>query len=1062
MFNRIIQFAVEKRIIVIAAAVILLIAGSFSIVRTPIDVLPDFNRPVVTIFTEAHGLAPEEVETLITLPVESAVNGATNVVRVRSISGIGLSIVFVEFDWNTDIYANRQVVSERLQRISSRLPGVTPVLGPISSIMGSISLIGFRSTTGRTSPVEVRTLVDWVVRPRLQAIPGVSQIINLGGGEKEYQVLLQPDQMRQYGLSLREIQEAIAASNQNTSGGYLELADREYLVRNLGRIRDVGDLENTAVTTPRGESIYLRNIARVTVGEKVKRGDAGINGRPAVITNVFMHTGANTIEVTRQVDRALDELRTAFPEDIEIDRDVFRQADFIQSAVNNIKESMRDASLLVLLVLPIFLLNFRTTFITMTAIPLSFVLMALIMRLSGFTINTMTLGGLALAVGEVVDDAIIDVENIYRRLKQNRQSARPRPALEVIRDASIEVRHAVLYSTYLVILIFIPLLFLTGVEARIFMPLGIAFILSIIASTVVAVVIVPALSAYLLPGARFLENRSESLLVRWLKKTETRALDWSLGHTGAVLFLTGAALLISLALLPFMGLEFMPPFNEGSFTVNVLAEPGISLTESNRIGVQAEQLLLKIPEVRSTGRRTGRAELDDHAEPVNYTEIEVALKKSPRSSEQIAQEIRQKLSVIPGVVIAVGQPISHKIDHLLSGVSAQVAVKVFGSDRAVLQESANRLKQIMSSVRGVVDLQMENQVPIPQVRIQVDRRAAGLYGFQPGEINEVLETYLNGRVVSQMLEGQKSFDILLRLDEPYRKDTGSLQNLLIDSPRGGKIPLKQLATVELSEGPNQILRENAQRRIVVQCNVSGRDLGNTVTEIRSRVQKELTLPQGYFILFGGQFESQQEATRTILVTSIFVIIAIFVLLLYRFDSARVAALIMVNLPLAAIGSIIGVFWTGGVLSVASLIGFIAVCSIASRTSLMLLSHYVHMMRHEGQEFGKQLVVRGALERLVPVMMTSSTAALGLIPLVLARGETGKEVLYPVAVVLLGGLISSTLLVMIVVPALFHKLGRPIWEKILEEKGGTAWYERPAISEAEGSPQPKIAQIGKNA
>ena len=1031
MFDQIVRFAVEKRLLVLAATILLLLYGAISAVQAPIDVLPDFNRPVVTIFTEAHGLAPEEVETLVTFPIESAVNGATSVVRVRSTSGIGLSIVFVEFDWETNIYAARQVVAERLQSVS--LPAeVTPVMGPITSIMGSIALVGFKSQTGETSPLELRTLVDWVVRPRLQAIQGVAQVINLGGGVKQYQVLVSPEKLRQFDITLEQLETALATSNENTAGGYLELKDREYLVRNLGRVSTLDDIRNTVVENNEGTPVYVKNLARVRFGEKVKRGDAGLNGESGVITNVFMQPGANTVAVTADLDRALDELRVALPEDIEIDREVFKQAKFIESAVSNMKVALRDASILVLIVLPIFLLNFRTTVVTVTAIPLSFVLMLVVMRTFGFTINTMTLGGLALAVGELVDDAIVGVENVYRRLKEARQAPGHQSLLSVVRRATVEVREPILYSTYLVALIFIPLFFLTGVEAKIFMPLGVAFILSIVASTVVAVTVVPALCAYLLPRADFLQAQKESLLVRWLKRAETQALEVSLRHTWKIVFVTALAVLVALSMVPFMGLEFMPPFNEGSFTVNVLAEPGIALSESNRIGARAERLILEVPEVRSTGRRTGRAELDDHAEQVYYTEIEVGVSQSERTMIEIAQDVRESLSVIPGVLVSVGQPISHKIDHLLSGISAQVAVKIFGPDLDSLYEIAEEVESTMASVRGVVDLRVETQTPIPQLQIQIDRQAASLHALRTGEISEMLETYLNGRVVSQVLEGQRSFDLVLRADLPHRSDFEAIRDLLIDTPGGARIPLKEVASVEVDQGPNQIFRENGQRRMVVQCNISGRDLGSTVNEIRSRVDERLSLPTGYFILYGGQFESQQRATRTISLTSVFVVLAIFTLLYHRFNNARIAILIMVNLPLAAVGSVVAIFWTGGNLSIASLIGFIAVCSIASRTSLMLLSHYVHLMRHEGEQFGKQLVIRGALERVVPVMMTASTTGLGLLPLVLGGDQSGKEILYPVAVVLMGGLVSSTFLVMIVVPAMFHKWGQPIWESIQEE------------------------------
>lgn len=1033
MFDRLVRFAVDRRLLVVAASLILLIYGALSLSQLPIDVLPDFNRPVVTIFAEAHGLAPEEVETLVTRPIESAVNGATDVVRVRSASTTGLSLVFVEFDWDTDIFADRQVVSERLQTVASQLPpGVTPVMGPITSIMGSIALIGLQSPAGPTTPMELRSLADWMVRPRLEAIPGVSQVINLGGGVKQYQVQAIPSRLKRFGITLRQLEEALAAGNSNSSGGYLEVGVKEYQVRNLGRIKSLQDLENTIVSVAGETPVYVKDLARVVIDERVKRGDAGVDGEAGVITNVFMQPGANTVAVTEQLDEALDELQAALPEDVKVNRRIFRQVEFIESAVGNMKAALRDATILVLLVLPVFLLNFRTTLVTMISIPLSFLLLLLVMPWLGFTINTMTLGGLALAVGELVDDAIVGVENVYRRLRQNGLLQNPKPPLQVLCDATVEVREPILYSTYLVLLIFLPILFLTGVEARIFMPLGIAFILSIAASTVVAVLAVPAFSAYLLADAPFLRKPGESGVSARLKRWEATILEAVLPRSRAAFFVTSLAVLMAVSLIPFMGMEFMPPFNEGSFTVNVLAQPGTSLSESSRIGAMAEKMLLEVPEVQSTGRRTGRAELDAHAEQVYYTEIDTVLAPSERDMEEIAGEVREELALIPGVNVAVGQPISHKIDHLLSGISAQVAVKIFGPDLATLHRLGEQVREAMASVWGVVDLQLETQVPIPQLQIRVNRQAAGFYGLSVGEVNEHLETLLNGRVVSQVLEGEQSYDLVLQAHPAIRENPSSLSNLLIDLPSGAKIPLSEIAKVEIGEGPNQILRENSQRRLVVQCNVSGRDLGSTVDEIRARVAATVDPPPGYFILYGGQFESQTRATRTILITSAFVILGIFLLLFHRFRDLRIASLILVNLPLAVIGSIIAVFLTGGTLSIASLIGFIAVFSIASRTSLMLLSHYLHLMRNEGERFSKDLVIRGAVERVVPVLMTATTTSLGLIPLVLGAGETGKEILHPVAVILLGGVISSTFLVMIVVPLLFFRFGEPIWRAIQNE------------------------------
>ncbi|MCC6348729.1 MAG: efflux RND transporter permease subunit [Candidatus Eisenbacteria bacterium] len=1030
MLDRIILFALRNRLFVIAAAVLLLIYGGMVLIKLPVDVFPDLNRPTVTVMSEAPGLAPEEVETLVSLPIETTLNGAPGVERVRSTSGIGLSVVTVEFAWGTDIYRDRQLVGEKLQLAAEHLPkGVAPAMGPVSSIMGEIMLLGLESTDGTTSPMEMRTLADWVVRQRLLTIPGVSQVIPIGGGVKQYQVRVNPQRLAALGLSLKDVELAVGASNENTTGGYLEAQSQEYLIRNLGRLRNPDELLNTVVATHNGVPVLLREVGSVGVGTLVKRGDGSVNGKPAVILSIQKQPGASTIELTKSIEAALKELRPSLPKDVKM-RPLFKQANFIEAAIRNVEQALRDGAILVLIVLFLFLLNFRTTAITLTAIPLSFVTAAVVFHIFNISINTMTLGGLAIAIGELVDDAIVNVENVFRRLRENRHAAEPRPALEVVYKASSEVRNSIVYATILVVLVFLPLFALSGIEGRLFAPLGVAYIVSILASFVVSLTVSPALCLYLLPKAKVMAEERDSFVVRHLKKWDTRLLHFTLPHPEVVIGGAIVLVLAAAALVPLMGREFLPPFNEGTATINVIAAPGTSLSESNRIGTIAEQQLLSVPEVISTGRRTGRAELDEHAEGVHYTEIDVDFRHSKRSREAVLGDIRQRLAEIPGVFSNIGQPISHRLDHLLSGVRAQIAVKLFGNDLDLLRAKAAEIQAVMGTVPGVVDLQTEKQVLVPQVRIQGDRVALARYGLNVGDLNEALETALDGRVVSQVLEGQRTFDLMVRFDDASRGSLEAIRNALIDTPSGAKVPLSAIATIEESRGPNVIQHENVQRRIVVSANVSGRDLGRVVGEIEKKVGAQVSLPTGYFVTYGGQFESQESATRLIGILSLFSLAAMFLVLFAHFRSVPIVLQILLNIPLALIGSVVAIFLTGGTFSVASLVGFITLTGIASRNTIMMVSHYLHLMKDEGEQFDMHMVVRGSLERLVPVLMTALTAGLALIPLVLAKGEPGKEILYPVATVILGGLISSTLLDTIVTPAVFYRFGRKSAEKYL--------------------------------
>lgn len=1051
MFDRIIWFSLRHRTLVVATAALGLVYGVFAVTRLPVDVFPDLNRPTVTILTEAGGLSPEEVETLVTTPIEVAMNGAPGVRRVRSSSAIGLSVIYVEFDWGTDIYLDRQLVSERLQIARTRLPAATaPTLAPVSSIMGEILLLGMRSKGAETDPIELRTLADWVVRQRLLTIPGVAQITVLGGGVKQYQVLVDPQKLLAHDVTLAEVERAAALSQTNTTGGFLTRQSEEYLVRNLARSSSPDDLADTVVAYKEGLPIRLRQVSEVRIGPQVKRGDGGMNGQPAVILAVQKQPGASTIDLTRSIARALVELRSTLPPDIAL-QTLFEQADFIERAIHNVVEALRDGAVLVIIVLFLFLLNLRTTAITLTAIPLSFVVTAVVLHAFGISANTMTLGGLAVAIGELVDDAIVDVENVFRRLRENRERPDPEPALCVIYRASSEVRNSIVFATIIVVLVFLPLFALGGIEGRLFAPLGVAYIVSILASLLVSLTVTPALCSFLLGRARSLAHREDGFLVRWLKQKDRRLLEIALDHPYRIMALAGVLVLLSAAVVPFFGREFMPPFNEGTATITVLARPGTSLEESNHIGFVAERLLIAVPEVESVGRRTGRAEQDEHAEGVHYSELDVDFKPGGRPRNEVMAHIRRQLALLPGVSVNVGQPISHRLDHLLSGIRAQIAVKIFGTSLETLRAQAAAVERVMRSVPGVVDLQVEQQTLIPQLRIRIRRAEASRYGVRPGEMAELLETALAGKVVAQVLEERRSFDLIVRYDEKSRASAETLRHTLVDTPSGAKVPLDAIAEIAEASGPNVLHHDHAQRRIVVQANVANRDLGSVVAEIQRRVDAEVRLPTGYFLSYEGQFESQQSATRLIALLSLVSLGGMFVVLYSHFRSTRIVLQVMLNIPLALIGSVAALLLTDRTLSVATLVGFITLCGIASRNTIMMISHYLHLVTEECERFDRAMIMRGSLERLVPVLMTALTAGLALVPLVLARGEPGKEILHPVATVILGGLVSSTLLDMVVTPAVFYTFGRPALERYLARRGDLAAMalDRPGAPMNEG-------------
>lgn len=1033
MLNKLIKFSLENRLFVVAFAALLLAYGIFTIVNLPVDVLPDLNRPRVTIFLEANGMAPEEIETQVAMPVEIALNGAPGVEAVRSSSAIGIGMVFVEFDWSTDIFRARQLVAEKLQTV--QLPsGITPVMGPISSVMGQIMLVGISADS--TSPSELRTLADFTIRRRLMSIKGISQVIPIGGDRLQYQILISSAKLKQFNLSIDDIDKALQLTNQNTTGGFYNQYGSEVLIRNVGRAYNLDDLKNTVVANREGLPVLLSQVAEVKFGAAQKRGDASINGKPAVILTVEKQPAFSTVALTDEVEKALAELQTSLPKDVKLNAKIFQQKNFIEAALTNVEEALRDGFILVVIVLFLFLLNFRTTVITLTAIPLSLVITAIIFKLFGFSINTLTLGGLAIAIGELVDDAIVDVENVFRRIRENKVLQNPKPLLQVIYNASSEVRNSIVYATIIVVLVFLPLFYMQGMEGKIFAPLGIAYITSIIASLFVSLTVTPALCSYLLGNTKTHEEK-DSALVRFLKKQDTKLLNWGLARSKAIIGVAIILIITSMSIVPFFGTEFLPPFNEGSFTLNLSTPAGTSLEESNKIGTMAEQLMLQVPEVKYVSRRTGRAELDEHVEPVSNSEIEVELKEeTKRSRDEIVADIRAKLDILKGVTVNVGQPISHRLDHLLSGVRAQVAIKLYGNDLTDLRTNANQISEVIKTIPGVVDVQIEKQVMVPQLLIKVNREALQRYGLQAGKVAEDLQIFYNGKVTGQILDGSKTFDILLRTTEEERTNIDAIRNTLIDAPNGTLIPLQQIATIENTASINTITHENTQRKITISCNVQKRDLGTTVQEIQNAIKEKVKLPQGYFIQYGGQFESQKSASKLILLLSIFSVIGIFLVLYSHFKSAQITLQIMLNIPLALIGSVIAVILTGGTFSVATMVGFITLTGIASRNGIMMISHYIHLMEHEGETFSKEMIIRGSLERLVPVLMTALVAALALIPLTLDAQASGKEILYPVATVILGGLISSTLLDMIVTPVVFYTFGEKAIKQYFSERNAT--------------------------
>lgn len=1044
MLNAVIRFALRQRLLVMAIAAFLLGYGTWVALRMPIDVFPDLNRPRVVVMTEAPGMATEEVETLITFPIETALNGANGVQAVRSSSGAGISVIYVEFDWSTDIYIDRQIVNERLQMIQDRLPQeVTPQLAPISSIMGQILMLGMWSEGKATDPMELRTLGDWVVRQRLLTVPGVSQIFTMGGGRKQFQVLVDPAALVRCGVTLDAVKRAVSASNQNGSGGYLDKqGPNELLVRAIGRIQSVEDLRNVVVALREGRPLALSEIARVVEAPQVKRGDSStfvrepegeFAGGPAVVLTINKQPGADTRRVTNQVLEAIRALQPTLPRDIRIEP-VYAQEAFIDRAIENVIEALRDGGILVVIVLFLFLLNLRTTLISLTAIPLSLVMTSIVFHVCGLSINTMTLGGLAVAIGELVDDAIVDVENIFRRLKENRQRKEPLSALLVVYQASCEVRNSIVFSTIIVMLVFVPLFALSGMEGRLFAPLGIAYIVSIFASLIVSLTITPILSFWLLGNTKHAAGEHDGFVLRGLKWVANKIIRFSLRFPWLNLGVTLAAVFFAALLVLKLERDFLPPFNEGAIQLNVLLPPGTSLSTANDINAIVENRLRQIEDITGFVKRTGRAELDEHAEPVSASEYIVDLDpKSSHSREQQLEEIREAMADIPGIVTAVEQPIAHLISHMLSGVKAQIGMKLYGDDLDQIRRAAEGIKSRIQSIPGIKDLLLEPQVTVPQLRIELDRRQLFQHGLSAQQVNEFIETAMNGVNVSEIVEGQRTFDLVVRLDDNFREDLETLKRLSIELPEGGTVPLSAVAKIYESGGPNTINRDQVRRRIVLQCNVSNRGVVDVVKDIQAAVAPLVKeLPPGSYLEYGGQFESQQRASRLIGLLFLVSLVGVFLVLFTMFRSVNLSLQVMAALPMAFIGSVAALVISGQTLTIASMVGFISLGGIASRNGILLLNHYLHLVRYEGEGFSKEMIVRAGLERLAPVLMTALTAGIGLVPLVLAAGQPGKEILYPVATVILGGVISSTLLDFFVHPALFWLFGLKAAERVVKE------------------------------
>ncbi len=1039
MFKWLLENSLANRLLVIIASVVLMTYGAFTLTKTPVDVFPDLNKPTVTIMTESGGMAPEEVEQLITFPLETAMNGLPSVESVRSISSAGLSFLYVTFKWDTDIFRARQLVSERLSAMEDGMPaGVMPRMGPISSIMGEIMQIAIPVDSQKISAMAVREYADWVLRPRLLSVSGVAQVIPIGGEVRQFQVQPNTARMAELGISHDQMEAALKGFSANTSGGFLELNGREYLIRNLGRTSRLDDLKNLALTTKNGQPILLRQIADVTFAAALKRGDAGFEGKPAVILGIQKQPTADTIALTRAIEDALVGLKSSLPAGMDAPRVTFRQASFIEASINTLQGKLIGASVFVAVILFFFLGTVRPTIIALTAIPVSIFITSLVFKYFGLSINTMTLGGLAIAIGGLVDDAVVDVENILRRLKEDRvkhPQHRLHP-LEVVAKASMEVRSAILYATVIIVLVFIPLFALPGLEGKLFVPLGISFIVSTLASLLVSVTITPVLSYYLLPSMKNLDHGDTKVLI-WLKTRYANSLQSVLQKPKIALIASGFAVLTAIAAVPFFPTTFLPPFSEGTLLIGLRLNPGVTLSETTALARQAEVLVKQVPEVTHVGRRSGRAELDEHAEGVHVSELDVGLKPTgelTRSMDEIKADIRSRLVNLPAA-LEIGQPISHRIDHMLSGVRSQIAIKIFGDDLDGLRGQADSLRARLATIPGIADLQIEKQVLAPQIKVRIDYAAAAQYGIPAPQVLSTLQSLVEGEKITQIVEGGRRFALVVRLPESARSVEG-LNQILIETPNG-RVPLSKLATIEDGDGPNQISRDDGKRRIVLSANASGRALSEIVADIRA-VVADTKLPEGYFITLGGQFQAQEEASRLVGLLSIVSLVLMFVVLYSRYKSTRLSALIMVNIPLALVGAVLGLWLSGQPLSVAALVGFITLAGISVRNGILKVSHYINLMRFEGENFDHKMIIRGSLERLSPVLMTALVTAFALAPLLFEAERPGTEVLHPVAVVIFSGLISSTLLDTFLTPVMFWLFGRRDAERLTEDKDAEAF------------------------
>jgi CzcA family heavy metal efflux pump len=1024
MLNKIIQYALANRLLIIAASILLLIAGIYTTSTMEVDVFPDLTAPTVVVLTEAHGMAPEEVERLVSFQIETSVNGATNVRRVRSSSAAGISIVWVEFEWGTDIYKARQIVNEKLLTIQEKLPrGVgNPTLAPQSSIMGEVMFVGL--TSDSTSAMDLRTITDWNIRPRLLATGGVSQVIVMGGEYKQYQILASPQKMKHYNVTLNEVLKASEESNLNASGGFINEYGSEYILRGIGRTSDISEIGNSVIKVIHDIPIKISDVAEVKIGGAIpKIGDASLNAQPAVLLTIAKQPGTNTLELTKKIDETLIEIAKTLPPDIKLYTKIFRQADFIAASISNIQKALIEGSIFVVIIMFLFLMNFRTTIISLIAIPLSLIASIITLKYLGLTINTMSLGGMAIAIGSLVDDAVIDVENVFKRLKENalQPELEKKNTLQVVYNASKEIRSSIFNATLIIIVAFIPLFFLSGLEGRMLRPLGISFIVSLFASLVVAVTLTPVLCSYMLTNeSKLLKQANGSWLENFLSKHYRNALGKAMGIKKLLLGLSIGLLIVVGFLISGLGRSFLPEFNEGSLTISAVSVPGISLEESSKIGNSIEKILLELPEISITARKTGRAELDEHAQGVNASEIEAPFELVDRDRTEFMAAVRKKLSTVTAANITIGQPISHRIDHMLSGTRANIAIKLFGTDLNKMFSLGNQIKSNIENIEGLVDLSVEQQVEIPQIQIKAKRDMLAKFGITIGEFTEFIDVAFAGEVVSQVFENEQNFDLVLRFDEENRGDIESIKNVLIDAHHG-KIPLHYVATIISSMGPNTINRENVQRKIVISANVAERDLRSVVNEIKENINQNITLPENYSIQYGGQFESEEKAARTLLLTSIMSLLIIFLLLYQEFKDVKIASIILLNLPLALIGGVLSIWLTSGIISIPAIIGFITLFGIATRNGILLVSRY-QTLQKEGVGL-YETIMKGSLDRLNPILMTALTTALALIPLALTGDLPGNEIQNPMAIVILGGLLSSTLLNIFIVPIVYYYSNR---------------------------------------